>query len=171
MIGFGPRAKVTAGDTLRRLAACSPNRRPRRHGQYGSPKTGAGRPLPFEHVAVLFGGGGGEGGPRTPATWRRSAEGESALRGEQAIVRPPAGIEANPVYRSGILPELLREDFRRRITGVLASCAKAILHCLCQSREPQTRKRDGGCLGNRSEGLPFPGHQRYGIDDHRVSRR
>src|SRR6516164_4779726 len=111
---------------------------------------------------------GAENRRRSERRGNRSAQPEGTSSSGQAGFRSAAGINHHPVDRSGILPELLREDLGRRIGGVAASRAKATFHRRRWSREPETRKRDGGCLGCRHEGLAFLGLQGDGIDDHRI---
>jgi hypothetical protein len=99
---------------------------------------------------------------------RRSTEPESAPRGGQAIRRAGTRIDPKPFHRPRILPELLRQDRRGGIRGIMAPGAQAQIHRSCRSREPNTRKRDGSCRGDRDQGLALGRLERYRIDDHRI---
>ena len=65
-----------------------------------------------------------------------SAWGKGTSSGGQTGFRSGDGIDNNPVDLPGILPELLRKDFGRRIGGVAAARAKTVLHCWHWSGEP-----------------------------------
>ena len=101
---------------------------------------------------------------------RASGQTESTARGRYAVFRAGSRIDTNPIYRTGILPNLLREDFGRRIRGVTAPCAQTPIHRLGRSRQPKTGKWNPSRLGDRLEGPALLGLQRYGIDDYRIPR-
>jgi len=98
----------------------------------------------------------------------RSIEPESASCGRQAIRRAGTRIDPNPFHRPRILPELLREDRRRGIRGIMAPGSQAQIHRSCRSSEPNTGKRDASCRGDCDQGLALGRLERYGIDDHRI---
>ena len=90
-----------------------------------------------------------------------SAWGKGTSSGGPAGSRSGAGIDKNPVDRPDIVPELLPEDFGRRIGGIVTAGAKASLHRRRWGGEPQTRKRDGGSLGHCGERSAFFGIQGF----------
>jgi hypothetical protein len=73
------------------------------------------------------------------------------------------------IHRAGILLNLLREDFRRRIQGVMTPLPQTPIHRGARGRQPKTDKRHPGGRGDLKQRPALLGFQ-YRIDDHRIPR-
>ena len=77
------------------------------------------------------------------------------MRRGQTLLRAGTRIDANPIHRPSVLPELFGEDFRGRVRGITAPRTQAPIHRFLRSHEPKTEKRDTSRCSNLGEGPPF----------------